>query len=409
MRRAASTFTVFTLALACAAALAGCTSPLAGYYPFSRTVSLDAATVNGTPVSEDEVTDYIEGFRAENTDYETDDGWARFLSQAGYTAEGLRRYVLDTVFIPKLLVKQECTARGISVTDKDLDSTIKAEKAYYEKRYGKDSWDSVLASYGYDKDSWRDNEADRLLEEKLEDAVVEVAEVTDDQVQVVANEKAASYSGRHSWYLGFSTKEQAQAAYERIDEARRAAAEQEARAAAEEAGEAFDEARVPQVSDLTTLAAFNLLASDGAQARDAGWTSLKTDRSKMSNAYTKALKGLAAGTVTAPFEDKGVWKLALCDELFEVAKDEEYIPLERIPEPIVGQLRRDTLEQVRKSEFSSWLSDVSAQASIVVNEMPQGLSYDVDAPLLEPKDLDGEAGPAADGAGGELSSSQGEG
>ncbi len=356
------------LLIACVCVLAGAALAAAGVVPraLSSRQSAVAATVNGAEISEDEVTAYIEGFRSENVDYENDTGWASFLSDAGYTAEGLRHHVLDTVFIPEALVRQECAARDIVVTDKDLESLIAQEKSYYEKRYGKDSWDSVLASYGYDAASWRDNEEDRLLEKKLIQAVVEVGEPGDDAVQVAANEKASAYNGRHSLYLDFATAEEAQGARERL---------------------------VAGGAEGLSREAFAALSADPQAVKDAGWSSLPEDRAKMSNAYTKALQGLSAGAASEPFEDDGVWRLVLCDEVFEVGRDEEFVSLERIPSPIVDQLRADTLQSERESAFESWLSDVRSRASVVVSDMPDGLSYDVDVPLEQTlAGVDGAAG-----------------
>ncbi len=368
------------IACVCVVAAALLVASGAGSGALSSQTGAVAATVNGVEISEDTVTAYIEGFRSENVDYETDAGWASFLADAGYTAEGLRHYVLDTVFIPEALVRQECAARDIVVTDKDLESLIATEKRYYEKRYGKDSWDSVLASYGYDAASWRDNEEDRLLEKKLSQAVVEVAEPGDDAVQVVANETASSYNGRHSYYLSFASQEEAQNAAGRL---------------------------VPDETGAISYEAFAAVAGEGQTVREAGWSSLAADRAKMSNAYTKALKGLGAHAVSAPFEEKGTWYLVLCDEVFEVGRGEEFVSLDRIPAPIVAQLREDTLQAERESAFESWLSDVRTRSSVVVADMPEGLSYDVDLPLERVADADeagvdagsGEAGSGEGGAG----------
>ena len=361
------------LFVACALVLGAAVLAAAGVTPraLSSQTSATAATVNGVEISEEEVTAYIEGFRSENVDYENDTGWANFLAGAGYTAEGLRHYVLDTVFIPEALVRQECAARDIVVTDKDLESLVAAEKSYYEKRYGKDSWDSVLASYGYDAASWRDNEEDRLLEKKLSQAVVEVEAPGDDAVQVMANQKASSYNGRHSLYLDFATKEEAQSARERLT--------------ADAAGGLSRDA-------------FAALSAGPQAVKDAGWSSLPEDRAKMSNAYTKALQGLSAGAASEPFEDGGVWRLVLCDELFEVGAGEEFVSLDRIPAPIVEQLRDDALQSERESAFDSWLSDVRTRASVVISDMPSGLSYDVDVPLEQAGSGSAGAGGGASGA-----------
>lgn len=84
-----------------------------------------AAHVNGVAIPEDKVTEFIEGFRSKNAQYETDSGWAEFLKSNGYTSETLRTYVLNTVFIPQELIRQECAKLGIQVGDTELDEVIK--------------------------------------------------------------------------------------------------------------------------------------------------------------------------------------------------------------------------------------------------------------------------------------------
>ena len=154
-----------------------------------------AAHVNGVAIPEDKVTEFIEGFRSKNAQYETDSGWAEFLKSNGYTSETLRTYVLNTVFIPQELIRQECAKLGIQVGDTELDEVIKQEKSYYEQRYGANSWDSVLASYGYDEESWRENELNRLLEEQLRSMVIDAVTPTEAEIQAQANESASMYNG----------------------------------------------------------------------------------------------------------------------------------------------------------------------------------------------------------------------
>lgn len=63
-----------------------------------------AATVNGEAILEEDVTSYIEGFRLKNDAYGTDDGWSSYLASTGYTPESFRQHVLDTVFVPNLVI-----------------------------------------------------------------------------------------------------------------------------------------------------------------------------------------------------------------------------------------------------------------------------------------------------------------
>lgn len=168
------------------------------------------------PFPEDKVTEFIEGFRSKNAQYETDSGWAEFLKSNGYTSETLRTYVLNTVFIPQELIRQECAKLGIQIGDTELDEVIKQEKSYYEQRYGENSWDSVLASYGYDEESWRENELNRLLEEQLRSMVIDAVTPTEAEIQAQANESASMYNGKDSYYIQFASQQEAQAARDRI-------------------------------------------------------------------------------------------------------------------------------------------------------------------------------------------------
>ena len=176
--RVACVCALIALVLAAPCALTGC---------FGMTQPPQvAAYVNGVAIEEDDVTEFIEDFRGKNAQYETDSAWAEFLKSNGYTSETLRSYVLDTVFIPQELIRQKCAELGIEIGDTDLDDVIRQEKEYYERRYGENSWDSVLASYGYDEESWRENELNRLLEEQLRSMVIDAVAPTEAEVQAQA-------------------------------------------------------------------------------------------------------------------------------------------------------------------------------------------------------------------------------
>lgn len=329
-------------ALGCAAAclaLAGCFG-----MPAEKPV---AATVNGERVYEADVTDYIEGFRSSNREYETDAGWAEFLVSNKLTSEGVRTYVLENNFIPKLLVRQECAKRAIALTDEQLDKVIERERAYYEQRYGENSWNSVLASYGYDEASWRENESDRLLEEQLERAVIEDSKPSRSEVQEQANESASSYNGKHSRYIAFPSE----------DEARRARGSL-------------------RFSDGGTVSAkaFRKLSDE---VRDGGWNSLPSARDALSSAYLAALNGLSEGGVSEAFEDGGSWLLVYCDGVFNAAESDGYVALSSLPGPILRQVESDARSAKREKRFRSWLDKVTDSSDISVASMPEGLPYSV--------------------------------
>lgn len=310
-----------------------------------------AATVNGDPIYESDVTDFIEGFRKKNSQYETANGWAEFLKSNGYTSETLRTYVINTVFIPQLLIKQQCDELGLTIGDTDLDQVIAKEKAYYEERYGDNSWDSVLASFGYDEKSWRENEMNRLLEEQLRSLVIEQVEPTEAEIQARANEGASSYNGNDSYYIAFSSQEAAAAARNR----------------AVRSGETI------------SLDAFRRLGD----AVRAGWNALPASRDSMSVEYVQASNDLKAGQVSEPVFIDGSWLLIYCDAVFNVGAGGESVILQTIPQEIYDQIVIDATEEKSDKLFDLWLNELEDRSEIDIVQMPSGLPYNVSASYVE--------------------------
>ena len=331
-----------------ALAVFGCTLCLFGCFGIPQD-PLVAANVNGEAIYEDDVTEYIEGFRAKNTDYETDSGWAEYLNSKGFTSETIRTYVLDTNFIPKALIKQECANRNIQVTDAELDYVIEQEKAYYESRYGEKSWDSVLASYGYDEGTWRENELNRLLEEQLADEVIADAEPTEGEIQAQANESAPNYSGKSSYYVSFPSEQEAQRALEQLN----------------------------LQDETTTIEAFSALG----EAVYAGWNSLNANRDSLAKEYIQALNSLELNHVSSPVQTGSTWVLIFCNSVFSASVGES-VALGTIPAEIYEQIVADAVETKKERLFEDWLAAVKNDADIVYEPMPDGLPYSVNVSLV---------------------------
>lgn len=310
-----------------------------------------AAYVNGVAIEEDDVTDFIEGFRKKNAQYETDSGWAEFLKSNGYTSESLRNYVLDTVFIPQELIRQQCAQFGIQIGDTDLDDVISREKAYYEQRYGANSWDSVLASYGYDEDSWRENELNRLLEEQLRSKVIDAVTPTEAEIQAQANASASTYNGRDSYYIQFDSQQDAQTARDRLATS----------------------------GERVTLGEFERLGD----AVHAGWNSLPANRDAMGVEYIQAIGELEPDTVSDPVYVDGAWMLIYCDAAFNVGAGGESVVLRSMPTEIYDQIVKDASEAKADQLFNEWLRRLASESDIVIEPMPAGLPYNVSSTYVE--------------------------
>lgn len=337
------------LAYALSVALILCTLPLAGCFGIPQKPAV-AATVNGTEITEDTVTEYIEGFRSENEDYETDTGWAEFLRSNGMTAESLRSYLLEENFIPREVIRQECSSRNITLTDEALNEVISQEKAYYEERYGADSWSSVLASYGYDEESWRENESDRLLEERLKARVIKNVTVSKSEVQDEVDANATNYHGKHSYYAAFNSEQDAAGA----------------------------RAKMVSKGEKISLKRFKKMGGD---VSNAGWNSLSSDRQDMSQSYIATLNGLQKNHVSDPVQVGDSWYLVYCDAMFSVSKKSGHVDQSKIPKRILAQLKSDALQDKISKKFSTWVDEREESYSIAINEMPEGLSYDVNVSL----------------------------
>lgn len=310
-----------------------------------------AATVNGDPVYEEDVTEYIEGFRKKNAQYETDEGWVDFLKSNGYTAETLRTYVLNTVFIPRLLIQQQCDQLGIVIGDSELDEVIAQEKAYYEERYGANSWDSVLASYGFDEESWRQNELNRLMEERLRSTVIGEVQPTEAEVQTEANEVASSYNGIDSYYILFPTQEAAREARNRL----------------------------VRSGEVVSLEEFERIGEEV----HAGWNSLPGNRAVLSTEYEQALHDLEPLHASEPVYIDGSWALIFCNEKFNAGDGGESVALSTIPLEIYEQIVIDATERKIDQLFNEWLSNLAEQSNIVIEQMPEGLPYSVASSYVE--------------------------
>ncbi|MGN0072203.1 MAG: SurA N-terminal domain-containing protein [Coriobacteriales bacterium] len=360
----------------CLAALAVAAACLSGCLGLSKKVTV-AATVGDIVISEEDVTEYIEGFRSQDEDRATDAGWAQYLASNGYTAESFRLKVLNDVFIPAACVRVQAAAHNVVVTDEELDQVIAAEKAFYEESYGADTWTSVLASFGYDEQTWRDSEMERLLEERLSDKVLGTVEPSQKQLFDYAPSIAPRFNGKHSYYIAFDSSDAAESALASLGGAGASIKQSMFRKVGElySALPALQGAQEEQDQQQGEEESSPYAQANGMQ--DAGWGSLTNTPQNSNNTYTNALNKLDVGTVSEVVEpETGHWVLIFCDEAYLFQENDLY-DVDAIPSDIRDAIVSAVADQLRKDSFDAWLKDAMEDVDIVVNDMPSGLSYDV--------------------------------
>jgi foldase protein PrsA len=104
-----------TAAAACVIALAGCANN-------SGMTGGVAATVNGTTISEDQITEYVAQLRKQQG-VEEESAWGEFLVSSQLTPKTLRSGVIDQ-FVNQELVKQAIKEQNVTVPAEDIDAYI---------------------------------------------------------------------------------------------------------------------------------------------------------------------------------------------------------------------------------------------------------------------------------------------
>lgn len=364
MPKRANILRVLTV-LVCALCVAASTA-LCGCLGLSKKV-YTAATVDGVAIDEDDVTAYIEGFRSENETRETDTGWAEYLSSNGYTSESFRTYVLNTVFVPDLVVRLAAEKKGISVTDDELDKIIAAEKIRYEELYGPDSWTSVLSSYGYDEATWRESEMNRLLRDRLEDEVVDPVEPSHAQVAEYAEQVAPNYNGKHSYYILLDNEDNAVDVLDHLGGQGASMKLSAFKKAGRRAARLYGTSVTVQEGQQTEVISTGL--------KYAGWSSF--DSFGTNTAYNNALNDVDLGCISGVVQlTESSWAIIYCDDVYVFQKD-DLNETKAIPSAIYAKIVEGVGDLLRQEKFDKWIAKAQDKAEVTINSMPTGLPYDV--------------------------------
>lgn len=127
-----------------------------------------AATVNGTAIPEQAVTDYVQSLRAAQG-LEDGAAWKAYLEDSGQTSEGVRDQVID-VLVSREIMRQGASELGVRVTGEELDEAVAVKRRTYESD---EQWRAALAAAGLDEKSFREETELDLLSAKVTQALAE--------------------------------------------------------------------------------------------------------------------------------------------------------------------------------------------------------------------------------------------
>lgn len=308
-----------------------------------------AAAVNSDKVYEQQVTDYVENFRAnqELTDATT---WAKYLQQNGYTPESLRNDVIE-YYAKDLVIQQDAERHDVSVSDEDAQAKVDEQRNYYG--YTDDEWKEQLKTLGYSEESYLEYEKQQLLQERLMDKIIEKTDATDEQLVELANSYGQNINNAKCVEVIVLDKDQEdeQAILDGInngDTTFDVAKEQHSK------GDWYD-----------------------------GWDVMETLDSQLTEALADVdvdgMTGIVKGR-TYDFIAKVTDKVTVPEGGFTSA--------DQIPEKFREELNDIATVSDRTQQFQDYANDLYDKATKDVTDMPEGLPYDVSVYGISGDDVD---------------------
>ena len=313
-----------------------------------------AATVNGMNIKEDTITKQIMSTR-ESAGKTKDKDWAQYLADQGLTPESYRESLIKSYANQYLLTQAE-KEYDIKVTDEDVEEAWQnAAKSYG----GEENFEKFLKQIGYDKDTYKQSLESSVAQQKLKDKVAPEKTPSDDEIVSYINENLSTYNdARRSENLLIKVDSDAS----EEDDAKAKATAQEALDKINSGELSFEDA-VKQYSE-----------DDGSKEKsgDVGWDKLTSFVTEYQNALSQLSKGQVSGLVKTEYG----YHIIKCTDVFHV--DDKVTSIDQIPSEIREKISDTVKSNNASNDYSKWLQEYQDKADIKINDMPDGLPYDVD-------------------------------
>ena len=320
----------------------------AGGNGISDTSQGTAATLNGKPIGEKAITEYVAEFR-ESADLTDDDAWGQWMVSNGYTPESVREEVIN-FYADKLLLDQAAEEKGIKIEQSEIDDQLSQAKAMFESE---DKWKEALEQSGMTEEEYIDEVIrTNLLQQKIQEALTseEGTGSSDEELLAYLQDSASLLDGtKRSSHILFNSEDRdtAEQVLERIN-----------------SGELDFAAAAEQYSADTGSA---------AQGGDVGWDATAS----FVTGYQNALEGLEKDQVSDLVESDYGIHIIKCTDVYNVPEG-GITELGQVPEEIVETVRTNMTASSGTTSFYSWYSDYRDAADLVINPMPEKLPYAID-------------------------------
>lgn len=315
-----------------------------------------AATVNGTEISEDKVTSYIEEYRASNS-LDTEDAWGEWLAQSGYTPESVREDVINS-YVTRELIKTAAGEQGITVDSSEVDGYVDSIKSQLGVTTDEE-WQSALETAGMTEEEYRDSIALSLESEELMGQVAPLEDPAEEDVLTYCQMYATYYDGaKRSSHILFDSGDEATAQ------------------------SVLDQINAGTLDFAQAATEYSKDEGSAANGGNVGWDKL----SSFVTEYTDALDGLEEGQVSGLVTSQYGIHIIKCTEVFTAP--EEVTSSDQIPSEFVDSIKSMLSEQNQSTAYQTWIEEYQESADVVINEMPENLPYWVDMTKYETADED---------------------
>lgn len=337
------------LSAACAWSLAGCANGDA-----SGSSGGTAATVNGTEISENTITEYIESYRTSSS-LTDEDTWGQWMADNGMTPETVRQEIIDS-FVTRELIKQGADEKGITVDSSEIDAYVEKTKENYDTD---EKWQAALEQVGLTEQEYRDELELQLKSKSLQESFASDEETSQEDLLSYAQMYASAYDGaKKSSHILFASDDQ------------------------ETAQKVLDQINSGELDFVTAVKEYSKDTTSAEDDGNVGWD--KT--SSLVTEYTDALSGLSKDQVSGLVTSQYGIHIIKCTDVFTAPKTTaddgtqtvEVTSIDQIPTEWVESIKTSLASQQQSEAYSAWLDEFKSSADIVTNDMPEGLSYDLD-------------------------------
>lgn len=311
-----------------------------------------AATVNGANIYEDDVTEYIENYRASYS-LDTEEAWGEWLAQYGYTPESVREDVINS-YASREIIKQAIEEYDITVDSSEIDGYVNQMKSNYSSD---EAWQSALSQAGLTEDEYREDIELSLQSEQLREQVAPEEEPAEEDVLSYCQMYAAYYDGaKRSSHILFNVDDQ------------------------ETAQQVLDQINTGVLDFAAAATEYSTDEGSAANGGDVGWDKLTSFVTEYTEGLSTLEKGQVSGLVTS---DYGI-HIIKCTDVFTAP--EEVTSSDQMPVEFVDNIKNMLSSQNQSSAYSTWLEERTEAADIQINDMPDGLPYWVDMSQYQTED-----------------------